>query len=218
MIEIKKAYQKIFSNDLAAMLEKLAKHYNKNTMLHMFKHLVNTDQRQRNDMMQSKEKVNMMEINKNVEWMMATKGFKHAEKEKMAQLLCINSNDYIRILCKQYKMKHKNNEDVGDFITTKYGAKSTAGTHLKQRVNFVDNSDKYFAEKIKEMGDSKGKFKEHSLELVNVFLSRFQTDLNQIRLQFNKDNDKDLHHFIKDYGDSTSYFLIKICDNCKRLK
>ena len=160
----------------------------------------------------------MIEIGKNVEWMMNTKNFKHPEKEKMASLLCINSNEYIRILAKQYKAKSKYNEDLQTYLRSKFGLKSVAGNALQMRVTFVMNKNKYFADKIMNLGGNSSKFKLRNLEMINIFLSRFQTDLNQIRLQFNKDNDKDLHHFIKDNGSghTSTYFMMKICDNCKR--
>ena len=216
--EIKMEYKKLFHASLSSMLEKLAKHHSKNTMQHMFQNLCNTEQRARNEKMQSKEKVNMIEIGKHVEWMINTKNFKHPEKEKMASLLGLNSDDYINILAKQYKAKSKHNEDIQAYIRSKFGLKSVAGNTLQTRVNFVENTNQYFAAKIVELGTNASKFKLHNLELLNIFLSRFQSDLNQIRLEFNKNNDKDLHHFIKENGGhhNATYFMMKICDNCKR--
>eukprot|EP01083_Nonionella_stella_P103833 296936_1 len=215
--ELQVFWKKQYETSLFSMLEKLAKHYNKNTMLHLFQNLCNTDQRERNKHFQSKAKVNTIEIAKHIEWMMLTNKWKHQEKEKLCKLFTLNSDAYVQILCKQYKSKSKN-EHISHYIDTKFGAKSMFGRHIKDHIAFVEDPNLYFAKRLLVLADSKQNFKENNLQILNIFLSQFQSNLNQIRITFNQMHDETLRHYIKNMGanHNSVYFLMKLLDNSKR--
>merc|ERR1712154_38629 len=141
-----------------------------------------------------------IEIAKDVKWLMTTKKFKHSEKEKMAKLFTINSNDYISILCKEYNSKKGESDSIQKLIDTKYGTKSQTAQYLKDRIKVAQNKNDFFVQKTMDLGSNKTKFKQNQLEILYIFLSGFQTDLNQIRLRWNNRNSQKMRDFLKQNG------------------
>ncbi len=90
---------------------------------------------------------------------------------------------------------------------------------LKNHLLYVENKTLFFANNIKHLCETKEKFKENNLEILHIFLSRFQVDLNQIKIQFaDANNGKSLRHYIKEKGANhpSLWFLMKIMENAKR--
>merc|ERR1712062_570052 len=104
---------------------------------------------------------------------------KAADKQSLVELLCLNSDDYVRILSAEYKARYKTTGDTLDaYLGRKFGFKSNAGYCLKRRLLFAKGAKQYFAEHIYRLGSTPKEFKKHHLEILNVFLSRFEVDLN----------------------------------------
>eukprot|EP01083_Nonionella_stella_P020330 56360_1 len=216
--ELQAFWKKINGTSLYLMLEKLGKHYNKNTMLHLFGNLCNTEQRERNKHLEA----NTIEIVKDVEWMMGTKKWKREEKEKMCRMCTLNSDEYVQILCQQYKSRSKN-EHICQFIDTKlkpkFGRKSMFGRYLKDHIAFVEDPNIYFAKKLLVLAENKQTLEDNYSQILNIFLSQYGNNLNLIRIVFNQMHHDSLRQFIKEKGSKNNsvYFLMKILDNSKRL-
>ena len=141
----------------------------------------------------------------------------------MADLLCLNSNDYVRILSAEYAAKSKKKGDTLEaYLDRKFGHKSNAGYCLKRRVLFAKGAHQYFAAEMHRMGSNPKEFKKHELEILHLFLCRYGKDLNEIRKQFNRQFQNDLQDVLNRGGkknkgsQDTTYFLLKLLESSKR--
>merc|ERR1712228_85768 len=99
----------------------------------------------------------------------------------------------------------------------KFGRDSVLGSYLKNHILFKANDTQYFAQKIYELAEDTDKFDDNHLEILNIFLSRFET-LHDIKMKFNNMNEETLRAFLKKNNEKNkvaTYFLVKILDNAK---
>eukprot|EP01083_Nonionella_stella_P063978 166319_1 len=150
-----------------------------------------------------KEKVDMKAVASDVEFLINTKKFKAAEKERFVLMFCQNNWKYIRAINRQFGMKSSMN--LEKLIKDKLGAAEGPGYFTLILLKYSCDPAGYFATKLFELGN---KFDKNKEEIARVFLTRSEIDLNGIRARFAKTPyGKQLDAWLKDKAKDSRFGL-----------
>lgn len=160
-----------------------------------------------------------------------------AEEKENLVLFLMRGDEFVRALNAQTESA------LIPLIARRFGAKSTAGKSLQTRVQFALSPHRHFAQRIRELlsesdrniNRKSDRDRQRQFELLQLFLSRFQVDLDAVRRAFDAEakerNATDLHRTLKLKANSNSkdskahghsatatYFLLKLLTHSKRFE